>query len=206
MIMLAYNGKYLKPSKDARVLAVLGALSDDSTLSQFELGRRLSLSGAMINQYLKRLQEDGHITFKPINGKSFRYELTKQGELTLRDMFLDYSVETIQFYSAVKGYIQARLRHLASEGKSRLVLFGASETCEVVLSALEDMDLTVLALCDNDRSKQGKSFHGHMICDPVMLEQMEPDAVVITSFGKQDEIHTQLEPLSKKRKFSIVRF
>lgn len=204
--MLAYNGKYLKPSKEARVLSVLGELSNNSGLSQFELGRRLKLSGAMINQYLKRLQEERLVRFLPVNGKSFRYELTTQGEETLREMFLDYSCETIQFYSSVKGYIQARLQPLNDEGGKRLVLFGASETCEVVLSALEDMSFQVLALCDNDKTKQGKIFHGHMICSPVMLEQMEPDAVIITSFGKQDEIHTQLKPLSVKHNFSIVRF
>lgn len=204
--MLMYEGKYLKPSKDARVLSVLGMLSQDSTMSQYELGKQLRLSGAMINQYLKKLQEEELVRFQPVNGKSFRYELTGQGESVLRDMALDYSSETIRFYSAVKGYLQMRLAHLANGHGKRVVLFGASETCEVVLSALEDMDLQIIALCDNDKSKQGKVFHGHLICSPVILEQMEPDAVIITSFGKQDEIYEQLAPLSETAKFSVVRF
>ena len=206
MIMLVYDGCYLKPSKDARVLAILEALSRDSGLSQYELGRRLKLSGAMVNQYLSKLQEEKLITFEPVNGKSFSYDLTEEGVATLRRMFLDYSSETIQFYSAVKSYIKEQLVPLAEVGKTRLVLFGASETCEVVLSALVDTDFQILAMCDNDRAKQGKMFHGHLICSPVMLEQMDPDAVVITSFGKSDEIYAQLKPLAEKRGFSVVRF
>ena len=206
MIMLVYDGEYLKPSKDARVLAILEVLSRSSGQSQFELGKQLKLSGAMVNQYLNKLQEENMVNFLPVNGKSFRYELTEKGEASLRTMFLDYSSETIQFYSAVKGYLQQRLASVRAAGMKRLVLFGASETCEVFLSALLDTDFQILALCDNDKAKQGTKFHGHLVCSPVMLEQMDPDAVVVTSFGKQEEICRELQPLSEKKGFTVVRF
>ncbi len=204
--MLVYDGTYFKPSKDARILAILDVLSHDSGISQYELGRQLKLSGAMINQYLNKLQEQGMVRFQPVNGKSFSYELTERGEATLRTMFIDYSCETIQFYTAVKDHIHDQLISLSDKGKMRLVLFGASETCEVVLSALMDTEFQILALCDNDKAKQGKMFHGHLICSPVILEQMEPNAVVITSFGKQNEIYFELKPLSIKKGFTVVRF
>ncbi|MGE4504938.1 MAG: winged helix-turn-helix transcriptional regulator [Desulfovibrionaceae bacterium] len=204
--MLVYNGAFLKPSKEARVLSVLDALSRESGLSQFELGRRLKLSGAMVNQYLNRLQEQELVRFLPVNGKSFRYELTSSGESTLRAMFQDYSSETIRLYTAVKGYVHDRLAPLSEAGKTRIVLFGASETCEVVLSAIQGSDFQILALCDNDQAKQGTLFHGYVVCSPVMLEQMEADAVVITSFGRQDEIYSEIKPLSERKGFSVVRF
>ena len=204
--MLVTNGYYLKPSKSTRVLAILDALSRDSKLSQFELGKQLHLSGAMVNQYLKQLQSEGLVEFLPINGKSYNYTLTDQGHKSRRRMFSDYSSETVRLYSTIKEFVLEQLDELEKEGRRKLALFGASETCEVVLSALRDTNFQVLALLDNDTVKQGQFFNGHVVSAPHILDQVDCDAVVITSFGKQGEIYEQLLPYSEKRGFKIVRF
>ncbi|CCH49877.1 winged helix-turn-helix transcriptional regulator [Pseudodesulfovibrio piezophilus] len=204
--MLITDGLYLKPSKSTRVLAILEALTRDSNLSQFELGRRLNLSGAMVNQYLKQLQEGGLVEFLPVNGKSYHYTLTDKGKQVRRDMFSDYSSETIRLYTTIKDFVLENLRGLLDEGKTRLALFGASETCEVVLSALRDTKFQIMILLDNDPKKQGQLFNGHVVSAPQVMEQVDCDAVVITSFGKQAEIYEQLKPYSEKRGFQIVRF
>lgn len=204
--MLITDGQYLKPSKSTRVLAILDALSRDSSLSQFELGKQLNLSGAMVNQYLKQLQSTGLVEFLPVNGKSYRYALTDQGQQSRRAMFSDYSSETVRLYTTIKDFILEKLSDLKAQGKRRLGLFGASETCEVVLSALRETDFKVMILLDNDTNKQGQLFNGHVVSAPHVLDQVECDAVVITSFGKQGEIYEQLKPYSLKRGFQIVRF
>ena len=203
--MLISDGKYLKPSKQTRVLAILDSLSSDSGMSQFELGRRLNLSGAMVNQYLKKLQQDRMVEFCPVNGKSYRYVLTGEGEEFRRRLFSDYSCETIQLYTNVKNFLLSKLSPLVAQKLRRVALFGASETCEVVLSAIRDTPLQVLMLLDNNPSKHGEIFHGHVICAPGVLEQVDCEAVVITSFGKQSEIYEQLKPLSEEKGFIIVR-
>lgn len=204
--MLIRDGKFLKPSKETRVLAILDSLSQDSGLSQYELGRRLNLSGAMINQYLRQLQEDNLVEFQPVNGKSYHYLLTDDGERSRRKLFSDYSSETIRLYTTIKGFIQEKLGDLQVRGYMRIALFGASETCEVVLSALGEADFKVLALFDNDPDKHGQVFHGHVVASPALLEHLDLDAVVITSFGRQDEIYEQLKPLSEEKGFAIMRF
>jgi len=204
--MLITGGLYLKPSKSTRVLAILEALTQDSSLSQFELGKRLNLSGAMVNQYLKQLQESGLVEFLPVNGKSYRYTLTDEGRQSRREMFSDYSSETVRLYTTIKDFVLDKLNPLKEEGKTRLALFGASETCEVVLSALRDSDFQVMVLLDNDSKKQGQIFNGHVVSAPHVIDQVDCDAVVITSFGKQAEIFEQLKPYSDKRGFQIVRF
>lgn len=204
--MLITEGCYLKPSKSTRVLAILDALSRDSSLSQYELGRRLHLSGAMINQYLKQLQTDGLVEFLPVNGKSYHYTLTEAGHRSRQRMFSDYSSETVRLYSTIKKFVLGKLKYLEDEGKLDLALFGASETCEVVLSALRGTSFRVKALLDNDGRKQGQIFNGHVVSAPYVLDQVDCDAVVITSFGKQSEIYEQVEPYADKRGFQIVRF
>ena len=91
-------------------------------------------------------------------------------------------------------------------GLTRLALFGASETCEIVLSALRDSGFSVVLLLDNDSNKYGTVFHGHVVSRPHVLEQVECDAVVITSFGRQHEIFEQLKSIASERGFEIVRF
>jgi len=204
--MLITDGLYLKPSKSSRVLAILDTLSRDSSISQFELGKQLNLSGAMVNQYLKQLQADGLVEFLPVNGKSYRYSLTDEGQQSRRQMFSDYSSETVRLYSTIKDFVLDKLNILEVEGKRRLALFGASETCEVVLSALRYSNFQVVTLLDNNSAKQGQLFNGHVVSAPHVLDQVDCDAVVITSFGKQDEIYEQLKPYSEKRGFQIVRF
>lgn len=203
--MLLADGKFIKPSKETRVLAILDSLSQDSALSQFELGKRLKLSGAMVNQYLRQLQERNLIEFRPVNGKSYRYVLTSGGEQSRREMFSDYSSETIRLYTNIKDLILSKLRSLEARGHKRITLFGASETCEVVLSALRDTAFQVVAMVDNDPEKHGTLFHGHVISSPLVLEHVDCQSVIITSFGRQDEIHQQLQSVSQRRGLEIVR-
>ena len=202
--MLLQNKKFYRPSKSARYLALLDSLADDSSLSQLELGRRANLSGAMVNQYLKELQDKELVKFERVNGKSYRYVLTNGGELRRRHMFAAYSSETVQIYSALKELILGKLEGLSSRGVRDIVLFGASETCEIVLSAIKHTNLRVVALADSDPLKHGQALGGHFITQPQILETLKFQAVVITSFGRQDEIRERLRALTSQQNVEII--
>jgi predicted transcriptional regulator len=204
--MLLVNKTFYRPSKPARYLAILDTLAQDSQVSQNELGKRANLSGAMVNQYLKEMVDDRLIEYVPVNGKSYRYLLTEEGENRRRAMFSSFSSETVQIYTALKTAIARRLAALKARGLVKLVLFGASETCEVVLQALRATGgFEVMALVDSNPELAGKTLGGHVISPPVVLESLRPQAVVITSFGCQDEIHGQLKALHEKNKVEIIR-
>jgi len=197
------NGRtYFKPSKQARVLSLLDSLAWDTGLSQQELGRRTHLSGAMANQYLKKMREEDFVRFEPVNGKSFRYVLTPAGEEERRRMFARYSSEIVRIYTALKQSIKKRMDVLLKKGVTKISLFGASETCEVVLSAIGDSRFHVVAVVDNDPEKHGKLFHGHVISPPHVLETISCQVVVVTSFGRQREIYEQLASFHKD--FEVV--
>ncbi|WP_243438345.1 winged helix-turn-helix transcriptional regulator [Fundidesulfovibrio soli] len=204
--MFLVNKTFYRPSKEARQLAILDALSQDGQVSQKELGRRANLSGAMVNQYLRLMEDEGLVRYEPVNGKSFRYSLTERGEASRRAMFASFSSETVQIYTALKAAIQSRLAGLKARGLKKLALFGASETCEVVLQALRAAGgFEVVALVDNDPDKAGKTLGGHVISPPVALKSLRPQAVVITSFGRQEEIYEQLAGLCRSNSVEIVR-
>lgn len=203
--MIIQDREYVKPSKVARVLSILQALSMDCDLSQQELGHRSGLSGAMINQYLREMAAEGLLRYVPANGKSFRYLLTEQGEVMRRRMFATYSSELVRVYSSLKQSILNKLSALERKGVRKVVLFGASETCEVVLSALRHSSFEVVAVVDNDPEKHGKIFHGQVIASPRILDDLHCQAVIITTFGHQDEICCQISALSLNTGMEIVR-
>ncbi len=197
--------QYFAPSRDTWVLAILDALRHESSLSQRDLARRLGLSGAVVNQYLRELQERGLIRFEARNGKSYRYVPTSEGEAVHAEMLLGFSSEAIRLYSALKRQVADRLEELPRANIDRIALFGASETCEVALSVLAAMPaVKVLALVDNDPDKQGTIFHGYVVSPPHVLEMVDCQAVLITSFGRRDEIRQQLEPLCLARGVEMV--
>jgi len=204
--MFLVNKTYYRPSKAARYLAILDTLAQDNQVSQNELGRRANLSGAMVNQYLKEMAETNLIEFERVNGKSYRYLLTDEGEARRRTMFSSFSSETVQIYTALKAAIVHKLANLKNRSLVKLVLFGASETCEIVLQALRATGgFEVMALVDNDPAKAGKTLGGHVISPPVVLDSLRPQAVVITSYGCQEEIHGQLRELYGQHNVEIIR-
>ncbi len=202
--MIIHDRKYVKPSREARVLSILEALSLDSGLSQQELGQRSFLSGAMVNGYLREMQREGLLRFVPENSKSYRYELTEAGETARRSMFAAYAAELVRLYSALKGMVLDKLRGLEERGVTRLALFGASETCEVALSALRGSSFDIVALFDNDVKKHGALFHGQIVRPPGDLDETDCQAVVVASFGFQDEIRRQIAPVAERKGLVIV--
>lgn len=201
---LPLDTQYFAPSRDTWVLAILDALRYDSALSQRDLAKRLGLSGAVVNQHLRELQERGLIRFEARNGKSYRYIPTAAGEDLHAEMACGFSSEAIRIYTALKRQVAARLKELSRRNIERLAFFGASETCEVALSALGTMPVKVVAVVDNDPDKQGTLFHGYVVSPPHVLEMVDCQAVLITSFGRRDEIRQQLEPLCRARGMEMV--
>jgi predicted transcriptional regulator len=202
--MIALKSQYFKPSKDARILGILESVAQTPNASQHLLGKRSGLSSAMVNQYLKTLHKEGFIHFEPVNGKSFQYLLTTKGEQLRRRHFDSYSSEIVRIYTALKNVILERLTVLLEQGLTRVALFGASETCEVTLSALSDSGFTVVAILDNQPAKHGKPFHGHIISHPAVLEHLDCQAIVVTSFGYRDNIIQQLTPYAEARGVEVV--
>jgi len=204
LTVLPLRKQYYAPSKDTWVLAILDALSLDSNLSQRDLGRRLGISGAVVNQRLRELQNRSLLRFEVRNGKSYRYILTPEGESLREEMVSRCTSEAIHIYTALKRHCRERLEWLRARNIMKIAMFGASETCEVVISALSDMPFKVMALVDNDVAKHGTVFHGYVVSSPRILELVDCQAVLITSFGRQSEIREQLAPLCLTRGVEIV--
>lgn len=201
---LPFSKQYFSSSRATSTLAVLDALSNTSELSQRELARRLDVSVAVINQLLRDLQSRGLLLFEARNGKSYRYILTADGKRLRVEMLSLRKIESINIYSALKDHIRNIATKLCKKNILKICLFGASETCEVVLMTLFDMPFRVVAIMDNDTSKHGTLFHGYIVSHPQVLDSVDAQAVLLTTFGRQREIREQIQPLCRAKGMEIV--
>ncbi len=149
----------------------------------------------MVNNYIKCLKAEGIIRVAGKTNRTLSYHLTQDGQNELRESLLAYSSEIVQLYSAVKCEIAQIMDGFYQEGIRTLVLFGVAETAEVVFAALRNSPLIVIGVIDSDSTKQGQPFNGLIVQAPQKLEEINPDAVLVTSFGKQDEIYACIQDL-----------
>jgi len=190
-----FSSEFLAPTKRFRRLSVLLAIHDSSQISQHKIARIAHLSSSMVNNYIKELHEQRLIKITGHTNRTQRYYLTPSGRQLLISSLLSYSSEIIRLYGGAKRQLSKRLQRIHEEGIRTVALFGAAETAEVVLAAIKETPLRVTAVMDSDSAKQGKPLNGLTVQKPESLNQIEVDAVVITSFGRQEEIHDDVRKL-----------
>lgn len=163
--------------------------------SQHLIAQKSHLSSSMVNIYIKELRQAGLITVSGKTNRTTEYHLTPKGQKKLFQDFISFSSETVQIYAAVKREIIRLLKRYETNGIRTVVLYGASDTAEVVASAIQQTRLVVLGIVDGDSAKQGHLFNGTLIQAPETISQIDPDAVLITSFARQDEIYNNIETI-----------
>jgi DNA-binding MarR family transcriptional regulator len=171
------------------------AINTEPNSSQHRIGRDTGLSSSMVNNYIRSFQQEGLITVNGETNRSRSYHLTEDGRRTLMSSLLEYSAEIVRLYGAVKREIADILNCFYKEGIRTVVLFGVAETAEVVFTAMKDTALVTIGVVDSDHRKQGHLFNGLTIQPPEKISEINPDAIVITSFGRQEEIHTTVQKL-----------
>ena len=166
--------------------------------SQQNLGQRAGLSAAMTNQYLREFARRGWVRVDGVTNRSMAYHLTDEGRRISLMHLVGFSAEIIRLYGAAKLEFEARLRACHEEGLSRLALFGAAETGEVVYQAARNTSVEIIAVVDNDPAKHGRPFGDLTVLAPEALEHLDCDAVLIASHGHRDAIYQELHALQAR--------
>ncbi len=204
----AFQLKFLSPTKKSRRLSVLFSIHAEPDASQHKIAGNTNLSSSMVNNYIKWLKQKGFVFVKGNTNRTQQYHLSDAGHVMLRESLLEYSAEIVRLYSNVKYEIANILKTFYSEGIRTIVLFGVAETAEIVHAAISQTALVITGVVDSDESKQGRIFNGLPIRPPDDIMQIRPDAVVITSFGKQEEIYQKVKNITgnqiKIRKLSDI--
>lgn len=189
---------FLQPTAVYRELILLEEIGLNTRITQQRLAQKAGVVPAMVNNYIKNFVRDGYVIVKGNKTRNVSYALTPDGERRKFNLLVLYLKETVLLYKSAKEGLKARLYAIRNEGIEKIILFGAADTAELAFKAAEEVGLTVLAVVDSDMKKQGKEFLGKIIQCPTTIQTTEPDAVIISSFGYQEEIYNEIKILEQE--------
>jgi len=193
------NGlKFFKHSPLFKRLLILAAIEKDPHISQNNLAEKVGLTSSMINNYIRELSKKELISIQGKTNRTMTYNLTPRGTREKMTLLITYTLETTGLYQDAKQEFAQRLQKIYEEGIHNAVLFGASETGEILYNASKSLDLEIIGIVDNDPGKQGNLFGNLVIQPPEFIERINPDGVIIASLGRQDEIYAQIHSLTTK--------
>lgn len=192
----AFNTRFLLPTKDLRCLSLLHAIYENPASSQKSIGDATYLSSSMVNNYIRYFTDEGLVTVSGETNRTKSYHVTEAGYEILTSSLLDYSAEIVQLYTSVKIEIIHILNGFYKEGIRKILLYGAAETAEIVYSAAKEAKLVVTGIVDSDKEKYRKPFNGFTIKSSDEIDETDFDAIVIASFGRQEEIFQEIKTIT----------
>jgi DNA-binding MarR family transcriptional regulator len=180
-------------SADLRHLPVLESLQGKGNVSQRHLAERIGVAASLVNRLIQELVVLGHLEVVDPEVRPFAYRLTEGGRSYLRTLSLEYYRRVLDDFGQMRRKIEARLREVREQDRTRLVLYGAGDLMEVVLPLARELGHEVLAVVDDDPKRQGTKRGGEHVRAPDCIAAMRPDAVLITSLRRSDAIAQGLE-------------
>jgi len=173
-----------------RSLQILDELSNNGSLTQRDLSSRLGIALGLVNSYIKNLVKKGFITVKTIPSKRYAYYLTPKGFTEKTRLTYDLLHDYTRIYREARKNLKILFKQMQDEGIRRVVFAGADEVAEIAYISLQETGLKLAGVLDGEFA--GGDFFGNEIQQMNILEDMEYDCVVITSYLKRDTIHKEL--------------
>ena len=188
--------RFFRPSAALRELVLLFGIHQESNTTQSRLAKMAGIVPAMVNNYIKEFVADGYVAVRGRTNRDMTYHLTEQGHERLSELFRQYLNETVGLYIRAKDEIRQQLQKIYDEGFRRVVFYGAAETGEIAVAVGHEIGFEVVGIVDSDPRKHGRSINGLHVEPPEMISTIEPEVVVISSFGYQKQIRQQIADIA----------
>jgi len=174
-------------TEDYRELRVLEEIEHNPNVSQRELAGSVDVALGVVNACVRTLTRKGMLKVRGESNRSVTYHLTKKGLLHKAMLAMEWTSNTIDFYRQVRGQIDELLGTLIERGVSRIGLYGADESAELVTMLAAGRGLSVAAIAGTDRTCIAKEILGVRVGDVEGLTAASIDAVIICVDLRGDE-------------------
>lgn len=192
------NIKFFTPTAELKELTILQHIENDEDTTQKELAETVDAAPSMINVYINDYEEKGYIIRQYISSKTVKYKITSAGIRRKNYLLITYLHELLKLYKLAKENIERFLEDLEAKGYTNILLYGAGEVAQTILSVLRDketLSINIVGLIDDDETKKNKKLLGYKIISRDDIEKYDHDAIVITSYTYEDDIRRRLEEI-----------
>lgn len=172
--------------KDIRTLKLLEEIEKDHVQSQRELAKKLNISLGLVNSFIKRLAHKGYFKITTIPKNSVKYILTPEGVVEKTRLTYEYIQYSYKFYQDARHKLRKLFQKLEAEGVSLIVFCGASDLAEIAYISLQETSIEIVAIVD--MLKAGEQFLGYLVLDPVYLNSLLFDKILITAIESRETI------------------
>ena len=159
---------------------ILQAIAAGGRVTQRSISSDLGVALGLTNLLVRRLVGKGYVKMAGMGTRHVRYLMTPAGwEALARATRLSLE-NTIHLYTQTREQIRASLYEVSArcdadtDGRKRVVFYGAGDVAEIAYVSLQRTDLTLVGVVDDRR--RGKFFE-MTICDPAQLSGDSLDGV-----------------------------
>jgi len=194
--------KFFTPTAELKELTILQYIENNEDTTQKELAEIVGAAPSMINVYINDYEENGYIIREYISAKTVKYKITGQGIRRKNLLLIQYLHELMKLYKLAKENIEKFLGDLEDKGYKDILLYGAGEVAETILSVIRDKEnlkLNIVGLVDDDKDKLGSMILGYKVISSGDISEYKHDAIVITSYTFEEEIRRRLDEVGYER-------
>jgi DNA-binding MarR family transcriptional regulator len=165
------------------LLRLLSSIERDSAITQRKLAGHLGIALGLANAYLRRCIRKGFVKVTRVPLNRYAYYLTPQGFTEKSRLTADYFSASLNFFRRARGDCRALLAQCASDGWSRIALYGASDLAEIAVLSAGETGIEVVCVIDED--KPGRRLAGRPIVTNLEAAQIAAgagglDGVIVT--------------------------
>jgi DNA-binding MarR family transcriptional regulator len=176
-----------KPPQEIRELSLLQELERNPIISQRELSNRFGIALGVTNACLKRMVRRGWIRITNLDHHKIGYFLTPKGFSEKAKLTFHLISWTVKHYSTLKDIIGERLLEMQNKGIERVVFYGVSDEMEIAYVTLQGLNLKLVGIVEDEDKMNRKEVFGVELMGVSRIEELRPDAILITSLTGQDE-------------------
>jgi DNA-binding MarR family transcriptional regulator len=171
-------------------LQILDELSNNDSLTQRDLSKRLGIALGLVNSYIKNLVKKGYITVKAIPPKRFAYFLTPKGLTEKTRLTYHLLQDYTRIYREAKSNLHRIFKEMRDEGVKRVVFAGSDEIAEIAYITMQEMGIVFAGVVDEE--KVGHKFFNREIKSLADIKDIDYDYVVVASYLKRETIYKGL--------------
>jgi DNA-binding MarR family transcriptional regulator len=190
------KNQFFKPTVLYKEYMILDMIEKNSRVTQREISKEIGIALSMVNDHLDQFEKNKLIKRVKHSTKNVEYLITKKGTERRKLLNIWYLKSSQGIYLQAKENITKFLNQIIAKGFKQILLYGAGEVAEIILSVLNDdnqLPLEVLAVIDDDKNKSGNVLVNVPIITKDQIKAFDHDGILISSYTHHEQINENLK-------------